>query len=333
MKEKGLDVVDLFRDNRERRKTVGEHTFSKKPSTENISSNQGFPAKMIKQAIGNEFQIDCEKCSFTVSTKDQLLKHYSSKHLVAELKKKFPIYYNNSECTFCGETVLNEKEKSVHIGYTHGKAEELISSSDFIKHSVILANHRLSKQSPEDVQNINTNKEENLELKKANTNMDMEMSKKEKSSVKLFADFLISKQTGKSRLKHTKKRENISKSEAKFRVRRLANEPRNFKCSICPKGYTNNGHLNDHYAGFHYKNELCDKYKNDKATLACIFCGKVSSNKVKYAMHVGCVHKKLTDYGIVFASKKDCSKVASSFFTGVSTKNCFVSVENVLTNK
>ena len=161
MKEKGLDVVDLFRDNRERRQTVGEHTFSQKPSTENISSNQGFPAKIIKQAIGNEFQIDCKKCSFTVSTKDQLLKHYSSKHLVAELKKKFPIYYNNSECTFCGETVLNEKEKAVHIGYTHGKAEELISSSDFIKHSVILANHRLAMQSPEDVQNINTNKEEN----------------------------------------------------------------------------------------------------------------------------------------------------------------------------
>ena len=82
-----------------------------------------------------------------------------------------------------------------------------------------------------------------------------------------------------------------------------ADEPRNFRCSMCPKRYTNNSHLNDHYSGFHYKDELCKKYgKGD--SLTCIFCGKTSLNRVKYAMHVGAVHQKLKDYGIEFTKKE-----------------------------
>ena len=77
-----------------------------------------------------------------------------------------------------------------------------------------------------------------------------------------------------------------------------ANEPRNFICTICPKRYTKNGHLNDHYTGFHYKDELCSKYGNPDGTLVCIFCGKESRDTVKYAMHVGNVHQKLEDFGI-----------------------------------
>ena len=88
-----------------------------------------------------------------------------------------------------------------------------------------------------------------------------------------------------------------------FRVKRNArnaNEPRNFKCTICPKRYTNNPHLNDHYTGFHFKDELCLKYGNPDGSLTCIFCGKVCMNKVKYAMHIGNVHRKLEEFGIKF---------------------------------
>ena len=102
---------------------------------------------------------------------------------------------------------------------------------------------------------------------------------------------------------NSKEDEVEGQSDEFFRVKRNArnaNEPRNFKCTICPKRYTNNPHLNDHYTGFHFKDELCLKYGNPDESLTCIFCGKVCMNKVKYAMHVGNVHRKLEEFGIKF---------------------------------